>query len=394
MKSIFIKVACFMALFLVVQGYGTTAWAQDYSWQGRWHHYYNFRRDNGDPPPTDPSSSTPTTSDTNSGSGTGTTDNNTPATSDSNGGTGSSSTGSSAPATSDPNGSTSTGTTSSTGSSSSTSSSGSSNTTPPTIPGPPVAGMVLTFDEEFNNLSASSSGKGTIWETKFYYNSLTHSNWGNLDLDPAVCNLGLTPYSINNGILDIHEQTTDPRLKACGITNPYTSGNLYSYYSFSQQYGYFEVRAQPSGLTGTDFAFWMLPKDGSWPPEIDITETLGIRPTIDNAGNHTGANNNTMSFPVNDGVNLSAGFHTYGVLWDADSITYMLDGKPVAKTSTGADEHKPFYIIVGLGSGSCGGWVGCPPNPSSFNADVYVDYVRAWQFPTQNPAACVGDCGN
>ena len=85
----------------------------------------------------------------------------------------------------------------------------------------PVAGMVLTFDDEFNTLSASSSGQGTLWETKFSYNSLTQGNSDNyLYLDPAVCGLGLTPYSLNNGILDVHGQLTDPRLTACGITYP------------------------------------------------------------------------------------------------------------------------------------------------------------------------------
>ena len=130
-----------------------------------------------------------------------------------------------------------------------------------------------------------------------------------------------------------------------------------------------------------------------WPPEIDMPEILGRQPMIDHVSNHTGTNNTTISFPVNAETDLSAGFHTYGVLWNSESITYFLDGQIVAKTATGPDENKPMYLILGLGVGACGdGWAECPQNPSDFSADAYVDYVRVWQYSDQNPAACVGDC--
>ena len=66
-----------------------------------------------------------------------------------------------------------------------------------------------------------------------------------LPLDPAVCGLGLTPFSINNGVLDIHAQeNTDPSLVACGVNYQYTAGNLDTHASFSQQYGYFRSACQ------------------------------------------------------------------------------------------------------------------------------------------------------
>jgi len=370
----------FLAIILVAQWVAMPASAQDYYYQHRWHHWHPWYDDDDSSDSANDAASSTTgsaTSDPASNPTSVTTTGNSASTPASN------------PASSTTTGSATSNPASNPASATTTGSSSSGYTG-----GPPVSGMVLTFDDEFNTLSASSSGQGTLWQTRFYYNSLTHSNWSNLDLDPAVCDLGLTPYSISNGILDIHEQNTDPRLAACGVTEPYTSGNLYSYYSFSQEYGYFEVRAQASSVAGTDFAFWMLPKDGSWPPEIDITEVLGREPTIDNASNHYNTSNTTITFPVNAGTNLAGGFHIYGVLWDATSITYMLDGQPVAKTSTQSDENKPFYMILGLGIGACGdGWAGCPADPSHFSADVYVDYVRVWQFADQNPAACVGDCG-
>src|SRR5581483_11944201 len=90
---------------------------------------------------------------------------------------------------------------------------------------------------------------------------------------------------------------------------------------------------------------------------------------------------------------LSQDFHTYGVLWDTNNITWYLDGQSIGSTPTGDDEHKPMYVILDpMGFGDCGdGWADCPQtNPVS--ADAQVDYVRVWQFADQNPAKCVGDC--
>ncbi|MGE3623284.1 MAG: family 16 glycosylhydrolase [Bdellovibrionales bacterium] len=262
--------------------------------------------------------------------------------------------------------------------------------------GPPAASvneMVLTFADEFNRVSASSDGKGTMWQTRFWYNKPEKSNWVNLDLDPVVCNLGLSPYSTSDGILNIHARPSDSRLRNCGVSHPYTSGNLYSYQSFSQQYGYFEIRAKVSDVHGTIFSFWMLPKDGSWPPEIDAPEILGREASVIHLSNHTGKDNRTLTFYPDVGMNLAEDFHTYGVMWDSQNITYYFDGRQMARTPTQADQHKPFYLIVGLGVGACGdGWSDCPRNPGSFSADAKVDYVRVWQFLDRNPAACTGDC--
>ena len=216
--------------------------------------------------------------------------------------------------------------------------------------------MVLTFDDEFTTLSASdpADAQGKLWETNFYYNGLTQSNNSSyLPLDPAVCGLGLTPFNISNGVLDIHAQPTDPSLAACGVSNPYTAGNLDTHGSFSQQYGYFEARAKVSNVYGTIFAFWMIPEDGAWPPEIDMPEILGKEPNIDHLSNHTGSNNSLTTFAPDVG-DLSQDFHNYGVLWDANNITYYLDGQQVAQTPTGPDENVPMYLITGLGIGNCG----------------------------------------
>ena len=39
---------------------------------------------------------------------------------------------------------------------------------------------------------------------------------------------------------------------------------------FSQQYGYFEVRAQLTDTSGFNSDFWMMPNSGPSPPEFDV----------------------------------------------------------------------------------------------------------------------------
>ena len=135
--------------------------------------------------------------------------------------------------------------------------------------------------------------------------------------------------------------------------------------------------------------------------EIDAPETLGRNPNMDYLSNHSGPNDEGFTTTAYDaGVDLADDYHTYGMMWDPNNITWYLDGQVVAQTPTLSDEHKPFYVILDpMGMGDCGdGWGDCPEDgpsfkcASTFGADAFVDYVRVWQFSDQNPAACIGDC--
>src|SRR5205085_1194654 len=61
-------------------------------------------------------------------------------------------------------------------------------------------------------------------------------------------------------------------------TQPYISGRVTTQNRFEFLYGTVEVRAKLPATQGLWPAIWMLPRDRSWPPEIDVMEMLGQNP--------------------------------------------------------------------------------------------------------------------
>jgi beta-glucanase (GH16 family) len=195
-------------------------------------------------------------------------------------------------------------------------------------------------------------------------------------LDPSVGGKGETPFSVSGGVLKITTKATSPTLS--GVVNqPYTTGYLDTHRVFSQKYGYFEMRAKMSGAVGSQSAFWLLPFN-MWPPEIDIIEVDGVDPHHQQYTNHYGTRGATAFLDVWNGPDVSAGFHTYGLMWDTKNITWYRDGIQQLKTATQPDEHQPFYMILSLYAydGTQGNVV--PPNPATFLGQYSVDWVRVY----------------
>ena len=186
--------------------------------------------------------------------------------------------------------------------------------------------------------------------------------------------VGVDPFSIQNGTLII---TASRGENPEGL--PFNSGMLTTYRSFSQLYGYFEMRARlPSGA-GLWPAFWLLPENGDWPPEIDVMEQPGGDPHTIFVGTHSavGGPNVATTAAVHVG-GTSMEFHVYGVNWQANEITWYFDGRPVFKEPTPADLHTPMYMLINLAVGGPGSWPGPPTRSTVFPARFEVDYLRAY----------------
>jgi beta-glucanase (GH16 family) len=142
--------------------------------------------------------------------------------------------------------------------------------------------MHLTFDDEFNSLSLYNGVSGT-WDPTYGFGGLNnfasriHGDEKQIYVDPSFTGstssaLGANPFSIHDGILDITAAPTSPALADALEGYQYTSGLITTRESFQQTYGYFEMRAELPQGQGLWPAFWLMPANGGWPPELDVVE--------------------------------------------------------------------------------------------------------------------------
>lgn len=242
-----------------------------------------------------------------------------------------------------------------------------------------TSGLKQTFADDFSTFTSSPDGsKG--WMTSFPYagpGARTMKGSGDHEYysDSSV---GVNPFSDSNGVLSITATPAKP-----GVTTPagsgltYTSGLITTYKSFSQLYGYFEVKAQLPAGQGMWPGFWLLPTKGPWPPEIDVLEHYGNDPTTVYQTLHTDDGGfNTSKQVASYLANASGGFHTYGVDWEADKITWYVDRVAVGQTATPSDMHVPMYMLVNLAVGGPADIAGVPDGNSS--QTMRIDSVKAY----------------
>jgi hypothetical protein len=255
---------------------------------------------------------------------------------------------------------------------------------PPATTAPDGRKIALSFADEFDSLRASPGG-GQVWRTIFgdgrrfvgvEQRTIPSNKEAQLYVDSEFGDgqgrFGLNPFAVRQGMLEIAANRTPPGLvKRLGGFG-YTSGLITSQPSFSQTYGYFEVRAQLPRGKGLWTAIWMLPADFTWPPEIDIVESIGDP----GKGYFTAHSNAVPSHTVE--VPLSDGFHTYSVSWDKNEVVWYVDRKEVARQPTPADMHKPMFVLANLAVG--GDWAGVPDASTPLPGKLVIDYVRAYRF--------------
>ena len=119
----------------------------------------------------------------------------------------------------------------------------------------------------------------------------------------------------------------------------WTSARISTAGKVNFQYGQLEARIKlPAGSFNWP-AFWMLGQNffpnQSWPNcgELDVTEGLGGN-SVDQATLHANYPNSTTDWNGGGGVTLaaplsqpiSAGFHTFGILWSPNKVQFLLDG--------------------------------------------------------------------
>lgn len=153
------------------------------------------------------------------------------------------------------------------------------------------------------------------------------------------------------------------------------------------KYGYFEIEAKPMNSAASS-AFWFYNHHAEkhWWTEIDVFELSGSS-RKDNQAHKLNMNAHKFKLPKEPAENhvqyhaewdspelLRNGFHTYGLEWNKDFITWYFNGYPVYKLEN-RFWHQPLYLIFDTEIFT--DWFGWPTD-ESLPGDFQVKYVRAW----------------
>ncbi len=240
--------------------------------------------------------------------------------------------------------------------------------------------LTQTFSDDFNTLQLRSGSEG-IWDAKYWWapeEGATLEDNGELQwyINPSYePTSSVNPFSIANGVLTITAEQTPEEISDEINGYAYTSGMLTTHASFAQTYGYFEIRADMPDDQGVWPAFWLLPEDGSWPPELDVVEMRGQDPNTVHVTVHSNETGEQTSVSSAVSVSDTEGFHTYGVLWEEDEIVWYIDDVAVARADTPSDMHEPMYMLVNL---AVGGMAGTPGDDLADGSEMKIDYIRAY----------------
>lgn len=251
-----------------------------------------------------------------------------------------------------------------------------------------LTGYTLTFSDEFNTLSVAtvspkSPATWYYWPPYGAAAAYSASVWD------------ASAFSVSGGIL------SDKAFTDSG--GAWHSGNLSSVDTtgagFSQQWGYFEIRARmPNSASGSWPAFWLgqtggIPaiKNGLPGEELDVFEWYGVAhdqvPGVVQQASHNwnvdGSQDLTLPYlykpqtPMPDSTAPWSAFHNYGILVRPDSITWYIDGVQTNQIATPTSHMtSPFYMMVDYALG--GGW---PLSGAVNNSHLDVDWVRAYSLP-------------
>ena len=241
--------------------------------------------------------------------------------------------------------------------------------------GTPTKGELL-LGEEFNGSSLDTDR----WSPCYHWATDGCTNLGNKNLQWYVPG----QVQVGDGKLSLvarPEQVTGVEGREFDYVSGLISGASPDRTLFAFKYGYVEARVKVPEGQGLWPALWMLPTSRSSIPEVDIFEIVGEEPNVvqmhthwneDGEERHTGRNYR--------GPNFAEDWHTYGLEWKPDSLTWYVDG--VERWRVSDRERIPqedMYLITNLAVG--GEYTSAPNRSTQFPAALEVDYLRVWGAP-------------
>lgn len=235
-----------------------------------------------------------------------------------------------------------------------------------------TAGMHLVFNQTFRGKKLDKATWGTCYP---WMDAATGcSNFGNNEDEwylPSQDRVGA-------GSLHLAAQprATQGTTKA-GAAKLYAcrSGMITSFPSFRFKFGYLSVVARIPDGPGLWSALWLAAANKQWPPEIDILERWGP------PGNVAGVYFHTKAAPKHAieahlskemTATLSAGWHTFSILWTASQVTWYVDGQQIMVVRNHIP-HQLMYLIANLADSKA--------VPGGCNGQLLIQSVQVWQKP-------------
>ena len=239
---------------------------------------------------------------------------------------------------------------------------------PTNVSRPPVEGdWNMIFNDEFTGTTLDPVWHPTqYWDTNFTV------------VDDELQAYDRTGVSVSGGMLHLtaREEAKHGRRYVSGLVQTGGNDTASDEPRFSFRYGYMEVRAKlPSGR-GIWPAIWMMPASyNDRNGELDVVEVIGSEPGEANFSLHRNGRHNTDAW---DGPDFSEGFHTFGVDWQPDHVSWYVDGVERGRmTDPDLISPEAMYPILNVAVG--GDWAGAPDDTTAFPATMDVDYIRVWQ---------------
>jgi beta-glucanase (GH16 family) len=202
------------------------------------------------------------------------------------------------------------------------------------------AGWQLTFDPSFSGSGLNTS----TWAT--CYDWATNPSVG-CDDNPTDEKEWYIPSQVNvgGGALNlVARQESTQGVTSTGAAKTYTcrSGMVTSKPGFNFTYGLIQITAKLPYGPGLWPALWLAATNDDWPPELDIMEHWYSEPQM-KVYDHT-VGKEYLGGPVPTPANLSAGFHTYSLMWTKDRVTWYLDGVQVFTTTSYVPQQQMYFI--------------------------------------------------
>jgi beta-glucanase (GH16 family) len=227
-------------------------------------------------------------------------------------------------------------------------------------------GWRLTFDARFRGSHLDTA----TWSTCYPWLDVPSGcrDFGNREQEWYLP----TQVRVSGGVLRLvarHKRTEGrtahgaPKLYYC------RSGMVTSYPGLRFRYGYLQAVAKIPPGRGLWPALWLAAANLRWPPEVDMIEHWGRRSHDNGVFLHPLGGPRVAAWPVIS--NLGVGWHTFGLLWKRDRMTWFIDGRTVLSVHSHVPRQR-MYLVADLADF----WL---PPTGACSGEMLLKSVRLWQ---------------